>query len=415
MEPQTGLLVDVTVALALALAGGWIATRVGVSSILGYVAAGVVISPFTPGFVGELDRLRLLADIGVVLLLFGIGVQFSLSDLARAGPRLIASTIAQTLAVFGIVAALAAAAGADRGQALYVGAAAAISSSVVLVRMLDERNATETETGRITVSWSIVQDLTAIILILIIGTATAGTGDRSLGLEVLFAALKATTFVGGVLLIGSRAVPFVLERVIDDRSRELFVLAIAALALGTALASEYAGLSLALGAFVAGLVISESTMSQRVIHDLLPTRDVFAVLFFVAAGMLIRPDVLLDEWLAILARDRRDHRPEACVGLGGTPRGGEECIDECDGGGPLDPGGGVLVSDRGRRAERRRDQRADIRRHSCVVRDLNRGVTIDRGCLRTQVGCGRRGVAAVYVREAEPAAAGTATGTATRS
>ena len=300
MEPQTGLLVDVTVALALALAGGWIATRVGVSAILGYVAAGVVISPFTPGFVGELDRLRLLADIGVVLLLFGIGVQFSLSDLARAGPRLIASTIAQTLVVFGIVAALAAAAGADRGQALYVGAAAAISSSVVLVRMLDERNATETEAGRITVSWSIVQDLTAIILILIIGTATAGTGDRSLGLEVLFAALKATAFVGGVLLIGSRAVPFVLERVIDDRSRELFVLAIAALALGTALASEYAGLSLALGAFVAGLVISESTMSQRVIHDLLPTRDVFAVLFFVAAGMLIRPDVLLDEWLAIL-------------------------------------------------------------------------------------------------------------------
>jgi predicted Kef-type K+ transport protein len=117
----------------------------------------------------------------------------------------------------------------------------------------------------------------------------------------LFAALKATAFVGGVLLIGSRAVPFVLERVIDDRSRELFVLAIAALALGTALASEYAGLSLALGAFVAGLVISESAMSQRVIHDLLPTRDVFAVLFFVAAGMLIRPDVLLDEWLAILA------------------------------------------------------------------------------------------------------------------
>ena len=302
MEPQSELLVDVTVALGLALAGGWIAARIGVSSILGYIAAGVVISPFTPGFVGDLDRLRLLADIGVVLLLFGIGVQFSLSDLARAGPRLIVSTVAHTLVVFGIVAAIAAAAGADRGQALYVAAAAAITSSVVLVRMLDERKATETEAGRIAVSWSIVQDLTAIVLILIIG-ATHGTSDggRALGLDALVAGLKATAFVGGVLLVGSWAVPFVLGRVIDERSRELFFLAIAALALGTALASEYAGLSLALGAFVAGLVVSESAMSKRVLNDLLPTRDVFAVLFFVAAGMLIRPGVLLDEWPAILA------------------------------------------------------------------------------------------------------------------
>lgn len=290
-----------TVALGLALAGGWIATRIGVSAILGYIAAGVVISPFTPGFVGELDRLRLLADIGVVLLLFGIGVQFSLNELTRAGVRLIASTVAQTLVLFGIVAGIAGVVGADRGQALYVAAAAAISSSVVLVRMLEERNSTESDVGRSAVPWSIVQDLTAIVLILIIGATTgASEGDRPLALAALVAGLKATAFVGGMLLIGSRAVPFVLGRVMDERSRELFFLAIAALALGTALASEYAGLSLALGAFVAGLVVSESETSQRVIRDLLPTRDVFAVLFFVAAGMLIRPGVLVDEWLAIL-------------------------------------------------------------------------------------------------------------------
>lgn len=302
MESQTGLLVDVTVALALALAGGWLAARIGVSSILGYIAAGVVISPFTPGFVGDLDRLRLLADIGVVLLLFGIGVRFSLSELAHAGARLIAATITQTLAVFGIVATIAAIVGADRGQALYVGAAAAISSSVVLVRILDERGETASEPGRIAVSWSIVQDLTAIVLILIIGATTgSGDGDQPLAMAALLAAVKATAFVGGALLIGSRVVPFVLERVVDERSRDLFFLAIATLAIGTALASEYAGLSLALGAFVAGLVVSESEMSQRVLRDLLPTRDVFAVLFFVAAGMLIRPGVLLDEWAAILA------------------------------------------------------------------------------------------------------------------
>ena len=290
-----------TVALGLALAGGWIASRIGVSPILGYIAAGVVISPFTPGFVGELDRLRLLADIGVVLLLFGIGVQFSLAELARAGVRLIASTVAQTLVVFGVVAGIAGAVGADRGQALYVAAAVAISSSVMLVRMLEERKATESAVGRSAIPWSIVQDLTAIVLILIIGATTgASEGDRPLALEAILAGLKATAFVGSMLLIGSRVVPFVLGRVVDERSRELFFLAIAALALGTALASEYAGLSLALGAFVAGLVVSESETSQRVIHDLLPTRDVFAVLFFVAAGMLIRPGVLVDEWLAIL-------------------------------------------------------------------------------------------------------------------
>lgn len=292
---------DVTVALALALAGGWIATRIGVSSILGYIVAGVIISPFTPGFVGDLDRLRLLADIGVVLLLFGLGVQFSIGELAQAGVRLIGATVGQTLAVFGIVAGVAGLAGSDREQALYVGAAVAISSSVVLVRMLDDHKSTDSEVGHVAISWSIVQDLTAIVLILIIGTATGTGGGRSIALEALMAGVKATAFVGGVLVIGSRAVPFVLGRVIDERSRELFFLAIAALALGTALASEYAGLSLALGAFVAGLVVSESAVSQRVLHDLLPTRDVFAVLFFVAAGMLIRPGVLLDEWLPILA------------------------------------------------------------------------------------------------------------------
>lgn len=301
MGHETDLIRDVVVALALALTGGWIATKLRVSAIIGYVAAGVIISPFTPGFVGDIDRLRLVADIGVVLLLFGIGVEFSLSDLARAGPRIIAGALVQTAVVLGGVAAIAFIAGVGRDAALYAGAVAAISSSVVIVRILNDRGEKGSDAGRDAISWSIVQDLTAIALILVIGAITSPDGDQPLAVSATIAALTAAAFIGAMIVVGSRVVPFVLERVAREPSRELFYLSIAALALGTALVAEYAGLSLALGAFIAGLVVSESAVSHRVLHDLLPTRDVFAVIFFVAAGMLIQPSVLADEWPAIIA------------------------------------------------------------------------------------------------------------------
>ena len=301
VDHQTDILRDITVALVLALGGGWIATRLRVSPIIGYIAAGVVISPFTPGFVGDIDRLRLVADIGVVLLLFGIGVEFSLSDLARAGARLIAAALVQTAIVFGGVAGAAVALGLDVDQALYVGAATAISSSVVIVRILQERNESASDHGQAAVSWSIVQDLAAIALILVIGATTGSSeGDRPLAVSAAIAGGIAVAFIGGTLFIGSRVVPPVLERVEREPSRELFFLSVATLAIGTALVAEYAGLSLAIGAFVAGLVVSESDVSHRVLRDLLPTRDVFAVIFFVAAGMLIRPEVVADQWPAIL-------------------------------------------------------------------------------------------------------------------
>ena len=301
MGHETDLPRDVVVALGLALAGGWIATKLHVSAIIGYIAAGVIISPFTPGFVGDIDRLRLIADIGVVLLLFGIGVEFSLSDLARAGTRIVVGALAQTAAVFGCVVALALLLGVARDAALYAGAAVAIGSSVVIIRILDDRNEKGSAAGRDAISWSIVQDLAAIALILVIGAITSPDSDRPLALSATIAALTALLFVGGMMIVGSRVVPFLLERVAREPSRELFYLSVAALALGTALVAEYAGLSLALGAFIAGLVVSESDVSHRVLHDLLPTRDVFAVIFFVAAGMLIRPGILGDEWAAVLA------------------------------------------------------------------------------------------------------------------
>jgi CPA2 family monovalent cation:H+ antiporter-2 len=295
------ILLDVTVSLAVAFAGGWLAMRLRLASIVGYVAAGVVISPFTPGFVGDTETLRLIADFGVVLLLFGIGIHFSLSELLSAGPRVIAGATIQAALV--IVAAwfVGLGLGWHDKESLYVGAAAAITSSVVLVKLLESRGDLSTGYGRVAVAWSIVQDLWGVILIVGLGAIAAdGSGNMAFR-ELALALTKAFVFVAAVLVIGLRVVPVVLKRVAAEQPRELFYLAIAILALGTALISDFAGLSLALGAFLAGLVVSESEHSHRVVDALLPTREVFAVLFFVSIGMLIDPKVIWDEWATILA------------------------------------------------------------------------------------------------------------------
>lgn len=295
------LLLDVTVALSIALAGGWLATRLRLASIVGYVLAGIVISPFTPGFVGDVDRLRLLADIGVVLLLFAVGVQFSLSELSTAGPAVAVAAIAQTAIVIVVIAPVGLALGWSTGEAFYMGGAAAMSSSAVLVKLLDARAETGAPHGITTITWSVVQDFAGIVVIVVLGTVAGEDHGGSLGRESLFAAIKAAVFIGGVLFLGLRVVPIVLNQVAEERSRELFFLAIALLAIGTALASEYAGLSLALGAFLAGMVVSELDLSHRVLGELVPVRDVFAVLFFVSAGMLIDPSVISSQWLSVAA------------------------------------------------------------------------------------------------------------------
>jgi CPA2 family monovalent cation:H+ antiporter-2 len=301
VENETGLLLDISVALAAALAGGWIASRLRLSAIVGYIVAGVVISPLTPGFGADVDRLRLVADIGVVLLLFGIGVQFSLSELLSAGPRIVAAAMAQTAAVVVAAWLVGRVAGLSSDTSLYIGAAAAITSSVVLVRVLEERGGVDSEPGRVAISWSIVQDLCAIILIVVLDAVTGGDGGSAIARDVAIAAGKTTLFVCAVLVVGLRVVPVLLGRMASEQPRELFFVAIAMLAISTALASEWIGLSLALGAFLAGLVISEPDVSHRVLADLLPTRDVFAVLFFVSVGMLIDPDAIRDHWALIAA------------------------------------------------------------------------------------------------------------------
>ncbi|MEX0750824.1 MAG: cation:proton antiporter, partial [Dehalococcoidia bacterium] len=289
MENDTSLLLDLVAAMGVALAGGWLASRIGLSSIAGYVAAGMVISPFTPGFVGDIDRLRFLADIGVVLIMFGIGVQFSIGDLAKVGGKIGMAAIAQVLIVVGVTWAIAGPMGWEWDESLFIGVALASSSSTVISKLLSERGEVSTQHARVSLGWSIVQDLSALIVVAVL---IAVTEEGDVGSSVAFATLRGVGFIAVLLIVGVRLVPWLLARIADQGSRELFVLAVAGIALGTALASQEAGLSLAMGAFLAGMVVSESDLSHRVLGELLPARDVFAVLFFVSVGMLIEPDVV---------------------------------------------------------------------------------------------------------------------------
>jgi CPA2 family monovalent cation:H+ antiporter-2 len=301
MEGETSVLLDVTVALVIALAAGWIATRLQLSSIVGYVIAGLVISPFTPGFGADVDRQRLDADIGVVLLLFTIGAQFSVADLRGVGGRTIAAAIAQVAIVFGAMLGVGLAAGWSRDASMYIAVATTSTSSVVVVRLLDTRGETSARHGRLAVGFSVVQDLSAVILVVLVGGIAGGGGGAGLIGESVRAMAKSLAFVAGVIIVGVTVAPRFLRFVAAQRSRELFFVAMAALAIGTALGAEQAGVSLALGAFLAGIIVSESDLSHRVIGELLPTRDVFAVLFFVSAGMLVEPSVVRDSWERILA------------------------------------------------------------------------------------------------------------------
>ena len=286
------LLIDLVAALAVALAGGWLATRIGLSPIAGYVVAGIVISPFTPGFVGDVDRLRLIADIGVVLLLFGIGVEFSIGAVRDAGWRLAAAATLQTAIVLAAGAGVVMTLGWDRDAALFAGAAVAISSSTVIARLVTERGDASSGYARIAITWAIVQDLLAVALV---GVLIAISDEGNVAESALLSLLKAVALIAGMLVVGIRVVPPLLDYFASHEARELFVLAIAGIALGAALVSEWAGLSLAFGAFIAGLVVSESAASHRVLHELLPARDVFGVLFFVSVGMLIDPAVFRDD------------------------------------------------------------------------------------------------------------------------
>ncbi len=291
------LSLDLARATLVALAGGAVARLLRLPVFLGYLAAGLALSPFTPGPVGDVAAVQRLADLGAVLLMFGMGVQFSLRDLA-AGRDVAAGAAVQVPLSLAVTALATWTLGWSWPAALYAGAAACSTSSIVLVKLLTERNAQDSPHGRLAVTWTLAQDLLTVIVIAVLGAvARAGGLDARAGI----ATLQAAAFVGAALLVGTRLMPPLLVRVARLGSRELFILSIAGLAVGTAVLGERFGLSLALGAFIAGITVSESDVSHHALGELLPIRDLFAALFFVWVGMLVDPRMLVAQPLLFAA------------------------------------------------------------------------------------------------------------------
>lgn len=313
MPHHTPLIATVVAGLVLAFLLGAIANRLRISPLVGYLLAGVVVSPHTPGFVADQSLANELAEIGVILLMFGVGMHFSLRDLlsvkAIAIPGAVAQIAFATLLGLGLALAL----GWSPGAGLVFGLALSVASTVVLLRALQERHLVETERGRIAVGWLIVEDL-AMVLTLVLLPALAGLlGEEQAGAARVPSAQelattaaitlgKVTAFVALMLVVGRRVIPWVLHYVAHTGSRELFRLSVLAIALGVAYgAAELFDVSFALGAFFAGMVMGESELSHQAAAESLPLRDAFAVLFFVSVGMLFDPAILLDDALPVLA------------------------------------------------------------------------------------------------------------------
>jgi len=311
------LLISLAVALVAAFIGGFGAATLRLPPIIGYLLAGVAIGPFTPGFTADPDVAAELAEIGVILLMFGVGIHFSLRELLAVRAIALPGAIGQIAVATGLGAGLALWWGWELGAAIVLGLAISVASTVVLLRALEDRGTLASVHGHIAVGWLIVEDLfTVLVLVLLpalavpLGAETveglaAGTGGDNVGVVLALALAKAAFFVGLMLFVGVRAIPWLLVQVARRGSRELFTLAVLGVALGIAVGSaDLFGVSLALGAFLAGVVISESDLSHQAAADALPMRDAFAVLFFVSVGMLLDPQILVDapgRVLAVLA------------------------------------------------------------------------------------------------------------------
>lgn len=293
MPHELPLLINIAAALVAAFIGGLIARRIGLPTIVGYIVAGIAIGPFTPGFVGDTETITQLAELGVIFLMFGVGLHFSLRDLWAVRDTAIPGAIAQMLIATGLGFALTQMWGWPAPAGLVLGLAISVASTVVLLRGLMDNGLLNTSHGKVAVGWLVLEDL-ATVLILVLLPALFSSNDSNPLLTAGSALLRAAAFVGLMLFAGARFVPWLLMRIVNTRSRELFILAVVALALGTAVGSaEFFGVSLALGAFLAGVVIGESSVSHQVGAEVAPFRETFAVLFFVSVGMLVNISYLV--------------------------------------------------------------------------------------------------------------------------
>ena len=304
------LISTIVIALALAWVFGTAAHRLRLPPLVGYLIAGVLIGPATPGFVADQTLASELAEIGVILLMFGVGLHFSLDQLLSVRAIAVPGAIAQIACATLLGMALGHWLGWSIGAGLVFGLALSVASTVVLLRALQERRLVETGRGRIAVGWLIVEDM-VMVLTLVLLPAFAGVLGGEGGGTTDFAGVataaaltigKIAAFVAIMLIVGKRLIPWVLHYMAHTGSRELFRLAVFVIALGAAFAAaELFGVSFALGAFFAGMILSESPLSQRAAEETLPLRDAFAVIFFVSVGMLFKPAILIEDPLAVLA------------------------------------------------------------------------------------------------------------------
>jgi monovalent cation:H+ antiporter-2, CPA2 family len=299
------LVTTIAVSFGLAMVLGFVAARLRMPPMIGYLFAGVLIGPFTPGFVADIALARQLADIGVMLLMFGIGLHFSLEDLLAVRRIAIPGALTQMSVAAALGIATATFWGWTPGAAIVLGLALSVASTVVVLRALESRGALKSINGRIAVGWLIVQDLVMVLVLVLLPTLAGMPSGETWGLALAITLGKVAAFVVVMAVAGRRLLPWLLLHVARTGSQELFTLCVVAAAVGIAyVAAMLFDVSFALGAFFAGMMMRESELSHRAAEESLPLRDAFAVLFFVSVGMLFDPLVLVsqsDKVLAIMA------------------------------------------------------------------------------------------------------------------
>ena len=316
MPHNISLITTIAAALGFGLLFGYLATRLKLPALVGYLAAGIIIGPATPGFVADAALAGQLAEIGVMLMMFGVGLHFSLDDLWQVRKVALPGAILQIAVATALGMALAHFWGWSIGGGLVFGLALSVASTVVLLRALEERGILDSFNGRIAVGWLVVEDLVTV-LVLVLLPALAGSmggvavdshgapvaaGDVNLWATLAITLGQVGAFIVLMLVVGRKLFPWILWQVARTGSRELFTLCVIAAAVGIAYAStHYFGVSFALGAFFAGMVLRESELAHRAAEESLPLRDAFAVLFFVSVGMLFEPAIIVEQPLKLLA------------------------------------------------------------------------------------------------------------------
>ena len=316
MHHEISLISTIGVGLIYGLIGGYLASRLRLPPLVGYLLAGVAIGPFTPGFVADAKLAPQLAEIGVILLMFGVGMHFSIRDLLAVRKIAVPGALVQIALAVALTCAVSSLWGASLGSSVVMGLALSVASTVVLLRALEVQGILKSASGQIAIGWLIVEDLVTVIILVLLPVFATALGGQAIGSNAaghdhgvgeLLPALgivlaKFLGFVVFMLLIGERLLRWLLERVAATKLRELFTIAVVAAAIGIAFeAAELFGLSFALGAFFAGVVVGESDHSHRAEIELRPLQDAFTALFFVAMGMLFDPSILVRQPLQVLA------------------------------------------------------------------------------------------------------------------